>query len=58
MKKETIVYEYKACGECSNADMKNGMGYCVKAKRRIPYLWGEIPKWCPLEDKDGARKQQ
>ena len=51
-KKETIEFYYRSCGECSNADMKNGMGYCVKKKRRIPDLWGEIPKWCPLEDKD------
>uniref|UniRef100_A0A6M3LUW8 Uncharacterized protein n=1 Tax=viral metagenome TaxID=1070528 RepID=A0A6M3LUW8_9ZZZZ len=59
------------CGDCPDAEI---MGppieaataeqimkikwYCLRTGKKIPDLWGEIPKWCPLEDKDGARKQQ
>jgi len=56
MKQETITFEYEHCGECPNADYcpikGNTHRYrCFKTKYKIPDLWGEIPKWCPLEDK-------
>ena len=50
-KKETLTFFYESCGECSNADTKNGKHYCILKERRIPFLWGEIPEWCPLSDK-------
>ena len=42
--KETLTFIYKHCGECSNADVK-----CYLKNRKIPDLWGKIPRWCPLE---------
>ena len=54
-KKEMITNIYEHCGECGNC------GYlCPKERyvctkwhdRIIKDLWGEIPKWCPLEDSD------
>ena len=54
MKVETITFEYEHCGECTNADYRgDGKKYkCLLKKRLIPDLWGEIPDWCPLPDKE------
>jgi len=60
MRKETVIYEYEHCGECSNCDDRrnNEKGHwvwiCGKTKRKIPDIWGEIPGWCPLEEKKWA----
>ena len=57
MKIETVTFEYKLCGECSNADHdptgKNSTRHrCFKTKRIIPDVWKKpIPTWCPLEEK-------
>jgi hypothetical protein len=54
-KLETITFEYEHCGECSNADwsgLEPRKHYCLlKKRKKIPELWGQIPKWCPLPDK-------
>lgn len=57
VKVETITVEYKECGMCSNADYSptptnNSRHKCFKTKRVIPDIWGEIPAWCPLQDKE------
>ena len=54
MKIETITFEYQHCGECPNtiSSRDTTKWYCEKMdNKKIPDLWGEIPKWCPLEDK-------
>ena len=57
MKIETITFEYKLCGDCSNADYeptkKNPDRHrCFKTNRIIPDVWEKpIPTWCPLEEK-------
>ena len=72
MKKiETIEFEYEHCGDCSNSEIigspievataeeiKKIRWYCLKTGKKIPVLWGEIPKWCPLEEKSAVRKRQ
>ena len=54
---EIILTEVDCCGECSNArysPTKNKplRQECHKTKRVIPDLWGEIPSWCLLPDKE------
>ena len=58
-RKETITFDYEHCGECSDIEMifpaKKLLEYgCCKAKgkRIIPDIWGDIPDWCPLPDKE------
>ena len=57
MKVETITYEYEHCGVCSNAygdptPKKSYRCKCLKTGRVIPDIWGDIPDWCPLPDKE------
>ena len=58
MKTDTLTFEYGHCGECPNVldwfDTGKSGERCDKGKRRriIKNLWGEIPGWCPLEDKE------
>lgn len=58
MKVDTV--EYKHCCDCPYADnkVKNGNFVpgkyrCTKKNKTLPDIWvrGEIPDWCPLEDK-------
>ena len=54
-KLETLTFEYERCGECPNADYQPTKRYtakCWKNGRVIPNLWGKIPKWCPLPNKE------
>ena len=58
MKIETIPFEVESCGECSGAlysptEKNQYRQKCSRTKRVIPDLWGEIPSWCPLPDKNG-----
>ena len=56
-KKETWTEEYEHCGECPHAkeryigaDVCRSLKYkCIKTRRIIKDLWGEIPDFCPLE---------
>ena len=60
MKQETITFYYEHCGECPNAldwynkaTKKWRAGYrCGKRRKLIRDLWGAIPDWCPLPDKE------
>ena len=56
-KKETITNIYEHCGECPCAEFSVwnerkivARFKCDKKRKVIKDLWGEIPKWCPLED--------
>jgi len=52
IKQETLTFYYEHCGECSNCDTDSKDRWkCLLKRRIIPDLWGEIPKWCPLESK-------
>ena len=56
-KLETLTFEYERCGECPNADYQptercTNRHKCWKNGRVIPNLWGKIPKWCPLPNKE------
>ena len=60
MKLDTITFEYAHCGECQYVDCtwvssKSKM-YCTKLNpvRRLnrKVLWGKIPDWCILPDKE------
>ena len=57
-KLDTYTEEYEHCGECAYAGDYFDTGKkgfrCenVKRKRVIPDLWGDIPDWCPLPDKE------
>lgn len=57
MRTETITLEYKNCGECAHVDSTwisfRSKVYCFKCVPRkiIKDIWGEIPDWCPLEEK-------
>lgn len=44
---ETITEEYNHCGECWHAG-----DVCNLTDRKIPDMWGKIPSWCPLPDKE------
>ncbi len=52
-KQETLVFNYEHCGECPHSSGRAGER-CDKGKRLriIKDLWGEIPDWCPLPDKE------
>ena len=55
---ETILIEVDSCGVCSNSDHepthKDRFRFkCHKTRRVIPNIWGEIPDFCPLPDKEG-----
>ena len=50
VKIETLTFEYTHGGECPNAEADDD-SKCRLTRRKIPDLWGEIPKWCPLPDK-------
>lgn len=51
-KKETITFEINHCGECSNAEpARKDRWKCLKKRKLIPDLWGDIPEWCPLSEK-------
>ena len=54
MKVETITFEYEHCAECPNTLMDYNGDWCDRnqCRKRIPYLWGDIPDWCPLETKE------
>ena len=58
MKQETLTFYYESCGECPNALSWYDTGKCEprcdhgKRRRIIKDLWGKIPDWCPLEDKE------
>ena len=62
LKIETIEFEYEHCGECSNCDVVFGKRgktgnfpsswKCELTGKKIPGLWGDIPEWCPLPDKE------
>ncbi len=51
----TITTEINNCGECCNVMDWHETGKkdwrCNKHRGIIKDIWGEIPKWCPLEDK-------
>ncbi len=51
---ETLVFEYKHCGECPAAlvGFDKEINACDRGQRIIPALWGDIPDWCPLETKE------
>ena len=52
---ETITTEIEHCAECPNVlswyDTGKKEPRCGKRKRIVCDLWGEIPSWCPLEEK-------
>ena len=54
---ETITTEIEHCAECPNVlswyDTGKKEPRCGKRKRIVCDLWGEIPTWCPLPDKEG-----
>lgn len=49
---ETITNEIEHCGECCSCDGEMNKFKCVSRGRIIPDLWGKIPKWCLLPDKE------
>ena len=55
MKIETMTQEVEHCGACGNCFVKaiGKKGWrCGERGRVIPELWGEIPSWCLLPDKE------
>jgi len=55
---ETFTDEYDHCGECLNVEqMENGNWKCLLKKKRVSELWGNIPKWCPLPEKENNEKK-
>ena len=51
MKTESVTCEIWHCGECSEVDLASkGRWKCLRKNKIVPDAWGEIPKWCPLED--------
>ena len=59
---ETIIVEYEHCGECIYVldwfDTGKAGHRCEKRKRIIKELWGDIPTWCPLTNKERSEKGQ
>ena len=51
VKIETLTFEYTHCGGCPNSDYGPEYEGCQKTGKAIPNIWGEIPPWCPLENK-------
>ncbi len=53
-KTETITFEYEHCGGCPNVlDIRPGKWKCMLGRREIIHdIWGKIPDWCPLPDKE------
>uniref|UniRef100_A0A6H1ZEL4 Uncharacterized protein n=1 Tax=viral metagenome TaxID=1070528 RepID=A0A6H1ZEL4_9ZZZZ len=60
MKQQTLTFYYEHCGECPNVldyfdhnkkDFRCELSKRGRGNRIIPTLWGEIPGWCPLENK-------
>ena len=49
---EAVIFEYYNCGECSDVNACGARWKCSKKNKFIPDLWGDIPSWCPLEDKE------
>ena len=55
---EIITFEYERCADCPNVDgmviPHKGGWYCMLSENReVPDMWGDIPSWCPLPDKEG-----
>jgi len=51
----TETFEINDCGECPyvTPNNLNEKWYCEKkGMKKIPRLWGAIPKWCPLPNKE------
>lgn len=52
--------EIEHCGECPYTEVrdkpKKVIWYCLKLLKDIPDLWGEIPEWCPLPNKEDPIK--
>ena len=55
-KVEMIETEYEQCRECPHCGWNEGTLYtrwlCLKTTNRREIPWGEIPKWCPLDEKE------
>ena len=49
----THTEEIEHCGECANCDYSGDLvnWRCATEDKPIGDLWGEIPKFCPLEEK-------
>lgn len=58
----THTEEIEHCGECCDCGFDGswvsaGRDYCIAKKgKTIPDIWGKIPKWCPLEEKNEQKK--
>uniref|UniRef100_A0A6M3IIC8 Uncharacterized protein n=1 Tax=viral metagenome TaxID=1070528 RepID=A0A6M3IIC8_9ZZZZ len=56
MKVETLTFEYDHCGECPYISSPKYMKWkCLKKRRIVPEIWGKIPDWCPLPDKEEVK---
>ena len=54
MKLLTSTTEIEHCGKCAECGPPIYMKWkCLKTRRVIPDIWGEIPEFCPLPDKEG-----
>jgi len=52
-KVEVVEFEYECCGECPNAERASkGRHKCLLKRKIIPDINGDIPEWCPLEEKE------
>ena len=54
MKQEIWTDYYEHCGECPHVEEAKKGWKCFR-KRKVVDLWGEIPSWCPLEDKEEGK---
>ena len=53
MKQQTLTFYYENCGECPNVEMATKERWkCLLKRKIVPDLWGEIPSWCLLKDKE------
>lgn len=49
----THTQEIEHCGECANIGGPIYMKWkCLIMRRVIKDIWGEIPSWCPLKEKE------
>ena len=54
---DTVILEYEHCVECAYEEkwaLNTDKSRCHRGKRSrtIPDIWGDIPDWCPLEEKE------
>lgn len=53
MKLLAVTFEVEHCSECSKGKQAyDGDWVCLLKQKLISVLWGDIPNWCPLPEKE------